>query len=387
MSNQKEVVIVSYGRSPMAKALKGSLVGTHPVEYGAQVLQGVLGKVPQLAWDQIDDIVFGAGKPEKLLGENIARMVALRAGVPFTVPALTINRFCSSGLQAIVTGINEIIAGQSEVVVAGGIEVMNRESTGFPMEYHNAWLEENTDIYISMGITAENVAREYNITREDEDAFSAQSQNRAAAARAAGKFDGEIIPIKVKDPDGNEVLFGRDECIREGTTAEKLAGLKPVFSEDGVVTAGNSSQLSDGCGLVVLMSAEKAAELGIKPIARFVSYAVTGVDPALMGIGPIYAIPKALDRAGLTKDEMDVIELNEAFASQSLAVIRTLGLDMEKVNPNGGAIAMGHPLGATGAMLVCKLLSELARRDGRYGMVTMCIGGGQGAAGIFELIK
>ena len=382
----REVVVVAYGRSPMAKAIKGSLVNIHPVEYGAQVLTAVLNKVPELKWDQIDDIVFGCGKPEKLLGENIARMVALRAGVPCTVPALQINRFCSSGLQAITTAANEILAGQADITVAGGIEVMNRESTGFPMEYHNAWLEENTDIYISMGLTAENVAKEYNVTREDEDAFAFRSQKRAAAARAAGRFDEEIVPIQSKNFEGEDIVCAKDECIRESTTLEGLAGLKPVFSADGLVTAGNSSQLSDGCAVVVLMSAEKAAELGVKPIAKFVSFAVTGVEPNMMGIGPIYAIPKALERAGLKKEDMDVIELNEAFASQSIAVIRTLGLDEEKVNPNGGAIAMGHPLGATGAMLTCKLLGELKRRNGKYGMVTMCIGGGQGAAGIFELL-
>ena len=383
----REAVIVAYGRSPVAKAVKGSLKDMNPVDYAAQVLSGVLNRIPQLPAEQIDDVVVGTSYPERYLGNNVGRQIVLRAGLPFSVPGYTLNRFCSSGLQSIASAANAIAMGQGEVMVAGGVEVMDRQTTSPDPQYFNPWLEKTgSQINVSMGITAENVAAKYHITREDEDTFAAESHRRAALARAAGKFQGEIVPIQVPDGENSIRLFEQDECIREGTTVEKLLTLAPAFLENGVVTAGNSSQLGDGASFVVQMSLEKAQELALRPIARLVSFAVGGVDPALMGIGPIVSVPKVLKQSGLSTEDMDVIELNEAFASQSLAVIRTLGLDPEKVNPNGGAIAMGHPLGATGAILTCKLLAELSRRGGRYGMVTMCIGGGMGASAVFEML-
>jgi len=386
--NQREPVIVAYGRSPIGKAPKGAFRLTHPVDLGAQTLKGVLARVPQLDPKDIDDVVVGCAYPEERQGWQFSRIIVQRAGLPDSVCAQTLTRFCSSGLQAIATGANAIIADQADVVVAGGVESMTMvKKMSYPEEYWESWLAENyPEAYMGPGLTAENVAEQYNVTREDMDAMAVESHRRAAAAQAAGLFDEEIIPIEALQEDGSRVTVTADEGVRPGTTAEKLATLKPCFKEGGVVTAATSSQMSDGASFVVLMTREKAAELGLKPIARLVGFAVGGCGAEVMGLGPIYAVPKVLKRTGMTLDQMEVIELNEAFAAQALPCIRELGMDPEKVNPNGGAMALGHPLGATGAALTCKALSHLKRNNGRYGMVTMCIGGGMGAAGIFEML-
>ena len=385
MNNAREAVIVAYGRTPMARAFKGGFVETHPVEYAAQALKGVLAKAPSLDPSIIEDVLAGCSMPERYVGFNVARLIAQRAGLPDAVPGQTINRFCSSGLQAIATGANAIMAGEMDVVVAGGVELMTGISMGHPEEYQNALLREQIPgTYLPMGITAENVAARYGITRPEMEAMAVRSHQKAAAAQAAGKFVEEIIPITVETENGTVTLTA-DEGIRPGTTAEALAALEPCFKEDGVVTAATSSQMTDGAGFVVMMSRERAQALGCTPIARFVSYAVGGVAAEVMGIGPVVAIPKVMAKTGLTIDDMDVIELNEAFAAQALACIRDLKLPEEKINPNGGAMALGHPLGATGAVLTCKALSELKRTGGKYALITMCIGGGMGAAGIFEM--
>jgi len=385
MNNAREAVIVAYGRTPMARAFKGGFVETHPVEYAAQALKGVLAKAPSLDPSIIEDVLAGCSMPERYVGFNVARLIAQRAGLPDAVPGQTINRFCSSGLQAIATGANAIMAGEMDVVVAGGVELMTGISMGHPEEYQNALLREQIPgTYLPMGITAENVAARYGITRPEMEAMAVRSHQKAAAAQAAGKFVEEIIPITVETENG-PVTLTADEGIRPGTTAEALAALEPCFKEDGVVTAATSSQMTDGAGFVVMMSRERAQALGCTPIARFVSYAVGGVAAEVMGIGPVVAIPKVMAKTGLTVDDMDVIELNEAFAAQALACIRDLKLPEEKINPNGGAMALGHPLGATGAVLTCKALSELKRTGGKYALITMCIGGGMGAAGIFEM--
>ncbi len=383
----RNAVIVAYGRAPVGRARKGGLVGTHPVEYAAQVLRKVLDRVPELPREEIDDLVVGCAKPEGVQGSNMARVIGLRAGLPFSVPGQTINRFCSSGLQAIATSANAIMVGEADVIVAGGVEDMTDIPMAAPDEVKDPWMLTHSDVYMPMGITAENVAQQYGLTREELDAFAVKSHQKAAAAQDAGYFKDQIIPVEVVGADGEKRVLSQDEGIRKNCSAESLAELKPVFKEDGVVTAATSSPLSDGAAFVVMMSEEKANALKIKPIARFLSFAVAGVDPSVMGLGPIKAVPKALKKAGLTPDDLSVIELNEAFAAQSIPCIRELGFDTDKVNPNGGAIAMGHPLGATGAILTCKLLSELQRMDGRFGLVTMCIGGGMGAAGVFEYLK
>ena len=385
MNNAREAVIVAYGRTPMARAFKGGFVETHPVEYAAQALKGVLAKAPSLDPSIIEDVLAGCSMPERYVGFNVARLIAQRAGMPDAVPGQTINRFCSSGLQAIATGANAIMAGEMDVVVAGGVELMTGISMGHPEEYQDALLREQIPgTYLSMGITAENVAARYGITRPEMEAMAVRSHQKAAAAQAQGKFVEEIIPITVETENG-PIILTADEGIRPGTTAEALAALEPCFKEDGVVTAATSSQMTDGAGFVVMMSRERAQALGCTPIARFVSYAVGGVAAEVMGIGPVVAIPKVMAKTGLTVDDMDVIELNEAFAAQALACIRDLKLPEEKINPNGGAMALGHPLGATGAVLTCKALSELKRTGGKYALITMCIGGGMGAAGIFEM--
>ena len=385
MNNAREAVIVAYGRTPMARAFKGGFVETHPVEYAAQALKGVLAKAPSLDPSIIEDVLAGCSMPERFVGFNVGRLIAQRAGLPDAVPGQTINRFCSSGLQAIATGANAIMAGEMDVVVAGGVELMTGISMGHPEEYQDALLREQIPgTYLPMGITAENVAARYGITRPEMEAMAVRSHQKAAAAQAAGKFVEEIIPITVETENGTVTLTA-DEGIRPGTTAEALAALEPCFKEDGVVTAATSSQMTDGAGFVVMMSRERAQALGCTPIARFVSYAVGGVAAEVMGIGPVVAIPKVMAKTGLTVDDMDVIELNEAFAAQALACIRDLKLPEEKINPNGGAMALGHPLGATGAVLTCKALSELKRTGGKYALITMCIGGGMGAAGIFEM--
>jgi len=388
MSNIRDAVVVAYGRSAVAKSgKKGALRETNPVDYAGLVLRGVLDRVPQLKAEDIDDVIVGTARPEGVTGSNVARLIAARAGLPWTVPGQTVNRFCSSGLQTIATAANAIMAGQADVMVAGGVEDMTSQGMG-PADPAtlNQWLLDNQpDYYMPMGLTAEQVAERYNVTREQMDALAVESHKRAAAAQEAGAFDDEIIAVPGVDEEGQAITFNKDQGIRKGTSMESLAGLKTVFKEDGSVTAGTSSQTSEGTAFVVLMSADKAKELGIKPIAKFVGYAVGGVDPSIMGIGPIEAVPKVLKRAGLKLEDMDIIELNEAFASQAYVVMDTLKMDKAKVNPNGGAMALGHPLGATGAILTCKALNWLQKNGGKYGMVTMCIGGGMGAAGIFEM--
>ncbi len=387
--SQREAVIVAYGRSPIGKAPKGVFHGTHPVDLGAQTLKGVLARVPQLDSAQIDDVVVGCAYPEERQGWQFSRVIVQRAGLPDSVCAQTLTRFCSSGLQAIATGANAILAGQADVIVAGGVESMSQvKKMAYPEEYWESYLAEHyPEAYMGPGLTAENVAERWKVSRADMDAMAVESHRRADQAQQAGLFDEEIIPVYANTDDGDRVLVTRDEGVRPGTNAEKLAQLKPCFVENGSVTAATSSQMSDAAAFVVLMSRQKAEALGVKPLARLVGFAVGGCPAEVMGIGPIYAVPKVLERTGLTLEDMEVIELNEAFASQALVCIRELGMDPERVNPNGGALALGHPLGATGAALTCKVLSQLRRNGGRYGMVTMCIGGGMGAAGIFELLN
>lgn len=389
MSEKKlrEAVVVAYGRTPYCKANKGSFANVHPVEYGAQALLGVLNKVPQLKPEDIGDVIVGCAMPFGVQGANMARLIVQRAGLPDTVTAQTVNRFCSSGLQTIATAANAIRCGEEDVMIAGGVESMSMVPMLVGVEDADPWLmEHRPEVYVTMGITAENVARRWNVSRADMDAMAAESHRRAAKAQAEGCFDDQIIPVTVPGPDGQDVVVTKDEGIRPGCNVESLSQLKPCFLEDGLVTAATSSQRTDGAGFVVLMSEEKAQELGVKPLARFVAFATGGVPAEVMGVGPIEAVPKVLKKTGMTIDQMDVIELNEAFASQALAVIRTTGMDPAKVNPWGGAMALGHPLGATGAMLTCKMMSYLQRTGGKYGMVTMCIGGGMGAAGIYEML-
>lgn len=385
----RNVVIVAYGRSAIARSgKKGALRELHPVDIGGLVLKGILEKkIPQLNPSNIEDVIVGCAQQDLKQGYNMARLISARAGVPDSVPAMTVNRFCSASLQAIALAAGQIESGLNDIIVAGGVESM----TAVPMTYdrttfQNEWLVENVpDQYMSMGLTAENVASRYEITRQEMDDLAAQSHKRGAIAQDAGKFDDEIIPLPGVDDEGKEIIFKKDQGIRLGTSKDSLAELKPCFIENGIVTAGNSSQTSDGAAFVVLMSETKANELGIKPIAKFIGYAVTGCEPGYMGLGPIYSVPKVMKNTGLSVNDMDVIELNEAFAAQAIPCMRELGMDWEKVNPNGGAIAMGHPLGATGAVLTCKALGELKRTGGKYALITMCIGGGMGAAGIYEM--
>lgn len=392
----EEVVIVAGVRTPVGKAKKGSLRQVRPDDLGALVVKELLNRVPQVTGEMIEDVILGCAFPEAEQGMNLGRIVAARAGLPAEVPGITINRFCSSGLQSIAYGAQQIMIGAADVVIAGGVESMSMVPMGGNLPSPNPTLmEEYPEVYMSMGHTAEEVARRYGVSREDQDAFAVQSHQRAAQAIAEGRFVEEIVPVPIverkRKADGkwDEVvhLFAMDEGVRPSTTQEVLAGLKPSFHPQGTVTAGNASQTSDGAAAVLLMSRKKADELGVKPMGRFHSFAVAGVAPEVMGIGPIAAIPKALEQAKLFLEQIDLIELNEAFASQAIQVIRSLGLDEEKVNVNGGAIALGHPLGCTGAKLTVSLLHELRRRGGRYGLVTMCIGGGMGAAGVFELLN
>lgn len=385
MKNARDAVIVACGRSPLTRAYKGAFAQMHPVEYGAQTLKGVLGRVPGLDPAQIDDVIVGCAVPEKNTGFNIARLIAQRAGLPDRVPGQTLTRFCSSGLQAVAAAANAIRAGEMDIVVAGGIEQMTGIYMGHPDEYQDpSLLEQRPASYIQMGLTAEIVAERYGISRPEMERMAVASHRKAAAAQAAGKFAEEIVPIRVETEQGVRIA-DRDEGIRPDTAMEGLASLKPCFKPDGLVTAATSSQMTDGAAFVVVMARETAARLGLAPIARFLSFAVEGVSAEVMGIGPIAAVPKVMARTGLTIGDMDVIELNEAFASQAIACIRELGLPEEKVNPNGGAMALGHPMGATGSVLLCKAISELKRTGGRYGLITMCIGGGMGAAGIVEM--
>jgi len=389
----REAVVVSAVRTAVGKAPRGILKDTRPDDIGAIVLHEAVARVPGLKAEDIDDVVIGCAFPESDQGLNLARILAIRAGFPYTVPGQTVNRFCSSGLQAIATAAYEIMIGAVEVMVAGGVEFMSQVPIMGLTPSPNPYLvEHNPQIYTSMGLTAENVAERFGITREEQDRFALLSHQKAAKAIQEGKFKEEIIPVpaKVKEikEDGTvvikEVLFDTDEGVRYDTSLEAMSSLKPVFKRNGTVTAGNSSQTSDGAAALVLMSRQRAEKMGVKPLATFRSYAVAGVPPEIMGVGPAYAVPKALKLAGLTLDQIGLIELNEAFASQSLYVIKKLGMNMDIVNVNGGAIAMGHPLGCTGAKLTTTLLYEMRRRNVRYGLVTMCIGGGMGAAGVFE---
>jgi acetyl-CoA acyltransferase len=392
----RDAVIVSAVRTAVGKAPKGTLRDTRPDEMGAAVIKEAIARVEGLEGSEIEDVIMGCAMPEAEQGMNVARASAIRAGLPVETSAMTINRFCSSGLQSIAIAADRIRTGSAEAAVAGGLETMSMIPMGGHIIRPNPYLVEHyPDFYLNMGLATENVARKYEVTREEQDAFALRSHQRAAAALDEGKFRDETVPLKVTfeelDERGRkqrrEVVFDMDEGVRRDSSIEGLTKLKPAFHVKGTITAGNASQMSDGAAAAVIMSEERARALGAKPLARFVAYATAGCPPEEMGIGPVYAIPKVLKIAGLTLDQIDVIELNEAFAAQSLAVIRTLGLDEERVNVNGGAIALGHPLGCTGAKLTASILRELERRGGRYGMVTMCVGGGMGAAGIFERIS
>jgi len=376
-----EAVILDCLRTPVGKAPKGSLRYTRPDDLAAIVIRRLLEKHPAIAPEEIDDVILGCAMPEAESGMNIARIATLRAGLPDSVPGITINRFCSSGLQAIAMAADRIRSGGAQIIIAGGAESLSMIPMAGNKFAPNPWMVDHLpQIYMGMGLTAEQVRRKYGITREDADRFAYRSHQHALHAQAEGKFDDELVPVPVN----GAAMFTKDEGPRADTSPEALAKLKPVFQSDGTVTAGNSSQTSDGAAAAIVMSDKKAEALGLKPMARFVSFAVAGVPPEIMGIGPVVAIPKALALAGLKKEDIGVIELNEAFAVQALAVIRKAGLDLDRVNPNGGAIALGHPLGCTGAKLTATILREMHRKDTRYGMVTMCVGGGQGAAGIFE---
>jgi acetyl-CoA acyltransferase len=392
----REAVIVSAVRTAVGKAPKGMLRTTRPDEMGGTVIKEALARVPGLEASEIEDVIMGCAMPEAEQGMNVARSAAIRAGLPVETSAMTINRFCSSGLQSIAMAADRIKSGGAEVIVAGGLETMSMIPMGGHIIRPNPYLVDHyPDFYLSMGLATENVARKYEVTREQQDEFALRSHVRAAAALDADKFSDEIVPLHVVleelDDKGKkqrrEVVFNKDEGVRRDSSAEGLAKLKPAFHVKGTITAGNASQMSDGAAAAIVMSDSRARELGAKPMARFIAYATAGCPPEEMGIGPVFAIPKALKLAGLTLNDIDVIELNEAFAAQSIAVIKTLGLDPDKVNVNGGAIALGHPLGCTGAKLTASILRELERRNGRYGMVTMCVGGGMGAAGILERIN
>ena len=392
----KDALIVSAVRTAVGKAPKGTLRDTRPDEMGAAVIKEAMARVPGLQPSEIEDVIMGCAMPEAEQGMNVARAAAIRAGLPVETSAMTINRFCSSGLQTIAMANDRIRTNGAEVIIAGGLESMSMIPMGGHIIRPNPYLIEHyPDFYLSMGLATENVARKYEVSREEQDEFALRSHSRAVAALEADKFRDETVSLTVTveelDAKGKkqhrEITFDRDEGPRSDTSAEALAKLKPAFQFKGTITAGNSSQMSDGAAAAIVMSEDRAKELGAKPIARLVAYATAGCPPEEMGIGPVFAIPKALKLAGLTLDQIDLIELNEAFAAQSLAVIKMLELNPDKVNVNGGAIALGHPLGCTGAKLTASILRELKRRNGRYGMVTMCVGGGMGAAGIFELIN
>jgi len=391
----REVVIVSAVRTPVGKAYKGTLWATRPDDLAAVAIKGALERVPHVDPKEIEDVILGCAMPEAEQGMNVARIASLRAGLPIEISAMTINRFCSSGLQAIAMAAERIMAGGAETIVAGGVESMTMIPMGGHKVSANPWLIANyPDSYLSMGLTAERLARRYNITRQQADEFSVRSHKNAIAAIQAGKFDDEIVPVPVSfttanggKPKRTEIVFKMDEGPRADTSMESLGALKLAFHGKGTTTAGNSSQMSDGAAAAVVMSAERAKALGLKPLARYVAFATAGYKPEEMGVGPVFAIPKALKMAGLKLDDIDVIELNEAFATQSLAVIQEAHLDPARINVNGGAIALGHPMGCTGAKLTASIIRELKRRNARYGMVTMCVGGGMGAAGIFENLQ
>ena len=392
----KEAVIVSAVRTAVGKAPKGTLKNTRPDDLGATAIKEAVARVEGLDGSQVDDVIMGCAFPEAEQGMNVARTAGIAAGLPVEVPAMTVNRYCSSGLQTIALAADRIRTGGSDVIVAGGLETMSMIPMGGNVFRPNPQIVENyPDYYLNMGLTAEALANKYDISRTEQDEFAVKSHEKAAAAIASGKFKDEIVPMTIyvdeTDEKGRvqrkEVVFETDEGVRGDTSVEAISKLRPVFHAKGSVTAANSSQMSDGAAAAVVMSAEKAEKMGLKPLARFVSYATAGCLPEEMGVGPVYAIPKALKMAGLTLEDIDLIELNEAFAAQGLSVMKLLEMNPDKVNVNGGAIALGHPLGCTGAKLTATILQEMRRRDAQYGMVTMCVGGGMGAAGIFELIK
>lgn len=395
MQAASSVVIVSAVRTAVGKAGRGTLKNTRPDELAAVALRGAVERLPQLALDTIDDIIIGCATHEGPQGYNVARIASLRAGFPVSVPAMTINRFCASGLETIAMGAEQILSGRAEVVIAGGVESMSQVPFGANLSPNPSLIGHAPEAYLSMGLTAENLTRKYSISRSDQDAYAYESHRKAIAAIDAGKFRKEIVPLKVKEthlnsegiPETVSTVFDTDEGPRRDTSTEALASLKPVFHVDGTVTAGNASQMSDAAATVVLMSEERAKAEAYDPLAYFVGYATAGVPPEIMGIGPVPAIPKALASAGLTLDDIDVIELNEAFAVQALAVLQEAQLPPEKVNVNGGAVALGHPLGCTGTKLTVSLINEMRRQNHPYGMVTMCVGGGMGAAGIFQTIR
>ncbi|MBC8334678.1 MAG: acetyl-CoA C-acyltransferase [Anaerolineales bacterium] len=392
----REAVIVAAVRTPVGKAKRGGLATVRADEMATIVIKELLRRTPELDPADIDDVIIGCAFPEGEQGMNMARLTTMHAGLPDTVPAETINRFCSSGVQSIAHAAQAIMSGQIDVAIAGGAESMTQvPMTGYKFSPNYGQASGRPEAFTNMGLTSENVSEKYNISREDQDAFAVGSNQKAARAVDSGLFDAEIVPVDVEvtevgadgKPATRKYTVSRDEGPRGDTTVEALARLKAPFKTGGRSTAGNSSQMSDGAAGVIIMSADKARELGIKPLARYVAYAVGGVPPEIMGIGPTVAIPKALKIAGLALEDIDLIELNEAFASQSLAIIRELGIDEEKTNVNGGAIALGHPLGCTGAKLTTQLIYEMGRRKSKYGMVTMCIGGGMGAAAIFENLQ
>jgi acetyl-CoA acyltransferase len=388
----KEAVIVSAARTAVGRAKRGTLVDVRPDEMAAVVIREALERAEPVRAEDVEDVIIGCAFPEAEQGMNVARVALLRAGLPNSVPGQTVNRFCSSGLQTIALAAERIMAGFGTCIIAGGTESMSMVPMTSNKFTPNPWMAENyPQIYISMGQTAENVAKQYGVGREDQDAFGYRSHMRAIAAQDAGKFAAEIVPLEIEQvvmdngkPATRTIMFDADECPRRGTSLETMAKLRPVFARNGTVTAGNSSQMSDGAAAVVVMERERAEALGLRPLVRFVGHAVGGVPPELMGIGPTVAVPKVMQFTGLSLSDMGVIELNEAFAAQALAVIRELGMDEEITNVNGGAVALGHPLGCTGAKLTVQIISEMKRRDVQFGLVTMCIGGGMGAAGIFE---
>ena len=391
-----EAVIVDCVRTAVGKAPRGALRYKRPDDMAAACILNLLDRYPQVVREEIDDLILGCANPEGVSGMNMARTSALRAGLPDQVTGVTINRFCSSGLQAIAMAADRIRAGGAQILLAGGAESLSLVPQSGHAFTPNPWFVDNRpEVYLNMGLTAENLQRRHNITREDADAFSMRSHQNAIAAQTSGRFDDEIVPLELSytaldakgKPQTKTSTFNKDEGPRADTSLEALARLKPVFHAEGTVTAGNSSQTSDGAAMSLVMSEKKARQLGLKPKARYVSFATGGVPPEIMGIGPVVAIPKALALAGLKMDDIGLVELNEAFACQALAVIRVAGLDPEKVNVNGGAVALGHPLGCTGAKLTATIIREMQRRQARYGLVTMCIGGGQGAAGIFERLN
>ena len=387
-----EAVIIDCLRTAVGKAPKGTLRATRPDDLAATVFQALLKKYPAVSPGDIDDVILGCATPEAESGMNMARVAALRAGLPDAVPGVTINRFCSSGLQAIAMAADRIRSGGADIIIAGGAESMSLLPMSGQKLAPNPWMVDHLpQIYMGMGLTAECLQKKYGVAREEADQFAYCSHQKALAAQQAGRFDEEIVPVEVEatiltngKPKKSTYTFKKDEGPRADTSFEALSKLKPVFQAGGTVTAGNSSQTSDGAAAAIVMSDKKAKELGLKPMLRYVSFGVGGVPPEIMGIGPVVAIPKALKIAGLKVDDIGVVELNEAFAAQALAVIREAGLDPDKVNPNGGAVALGHPLGCTGAKLTATIIREMKRRNAKYGLVTMCIGGGQGAAGIFE---